>query len=276
MQHEKLSIVREDEDMGIGFYSNLYNVKEYTIKNPDGSTAGTIRITKSAKKKPKRLQYNFKYVSSKILSSKTSDSASKALTTARVNLSTLYRKLNTGKFDDDEIKLAIIHAKKMERIAQKKLKNLKTEENARQHACRDKIDENDILDSENSENEQIPEIKEEDIEKLMKDLQNLMEETMEQTTDELVEGMYSDMDEDDLELLKKKHRAKELQEITNADMKYLKALFHKLQREKEEAGKGNDTAGSEGVSLELSGFEMPLQEVTPPVLPEGGSIDLSI
>lgn len=92
------AIIKEDDDMGIGFYSNINNVKEYTIKNPDGSVAGTIRITKPAKKKPKRLQYNFKYVSTRILMSKTSESAGKALATAQSNIGALYRKLKLGIF----------------------------------------------------------------------------------------------------------------------------------------------------------------------------------
>lgn len=82
------------------------------------------------------------------------------------------------------------------------------------------------------------------------------------------------MNDDDLERLKKKHRTKELQEIIEADMDYLKAVFNKLQKEKEEAAKGN--CSSEGVSLEISGAEMPVQTSEMPVMAEGGSIDLAI
>jgi len=282
--HEKLLIVKEDNGMGIKIHSNIYNVKEYTIKNPEGGVAGTIRITKSARKKPKRLQYNFKYISSKILMSKTSNSAGKALVTARVNVGVLYRKLYAG-FDDDEVKLAIIHAKKIERIARKKLKHLQEEEHAKQKgSCQDKIVENGISDLEDSREEKAHEISEEELKKRMDELKKLMEETMqetmqetiEQTVDELIGSVYRDMDENDLERLKKKNRANELQEIMEADLKYLKALFHKLQREKEEASKGNVIVGSEGVSMEVSGVEMPVQASETPIITEGGSIDLSI
>ena len=222
--------------MGIGFYSNINNVKEYTIKNPDGSVAGTIRITKPAKKKPKRLQYNFKYVSTRILMSKTSESAGKALATAQSNIGALYRKLKLGIFNEKEVELALLHAKKLERTARKKLKHLQEEEYAkRRGSCQDKMKENDISGLKDEKEENTPEIQEEELRKLMKELQKLMEETMkdsmEQTADELIGSIHKDMDDDDLERLKKKHRAKELQEIIEADMDYLKAVFHKLQKE---------------------------------------------
>lgn len=265
--------------MGIGFYSNNYNVKEYTIKNPDGSVAGTIRIKKSAKKKTKRLQYNFKYISSKILMSKTSESAGKALATAQSNIGALYRKLKTGNFDEKEVELAIVHAKKMERTARKKLKHLQEEECAKQRGSyQDKMEGNGISCLKDAKEEKAPEINEEELRKLMKELQELMEktrkETMEQTADELIGSVHRNMNQNDMELLKKKHRAKELREIIEADMNYLKAVFYKLQKEKEEASKGN--CSSEGVSLEISGAEMPLQTSELPVMAEGGSVDLSI
>lgn len=265
--------------MALGFYSNAYDVKEYTIKNRDGSVAGTIRIKKSAKKKTKRLNYNFKYISDKILMSKTSNNAGRALATAQANIGALYRKLKTGQFDEKEVELAIIHAKKLERVARKKIKHLREEETAKQRgSCQDNMDENDISDSKNAKKEKVPEINEEELEKLVNELQKLMEETMketmEQTADELIGTVHRDMNDDDLELLKKKHRAKEIREIIEADMKYLKAFFNKLQKEKEEASK--EHFSSEGVSLEISGTEMPVQASEIPAMSEGGSIDLSI
>lgn len=269
--------------MGLGFYSNRYDVKEYTIKNQDGSVAGTIRIKKSAKKKTKRLNYKFKYISTKILLSKTSDSAGKALATAQTNLGVLYRKLKTGQFDEKEVELAIIHAKKLERAARKKLKHLQEEENAKQQGfCQNKTNENEISGLEDSKEDQkkdkVPEVSEEELRKLVNELQKLMEETMketmEQTADELIGSVHRDMNEDDLERLKKKHRAKELQEILEADMKYLKAFFNKLQKEKEESSKSHYS--SEGVSLEISGSEMPVQTLETPIMAEGGNIDFSI
>lgn len=181
--------------MGIGFYSNINDVKEYTVKNPDGSVAGTIRIKKSAKKKTKRLQYNFKFISSKILMSKTSESAGKALATAQSNIGALYRKLKLGIFDEKEVELALLHAKKLERTARKKLKHLQEEEYAKRcGSCQDKMKENGISGLKDEKEEKAPEIKEEELRKLMKELQKLMEETMkesmEQTADELIGSIH--------------------------------------------------------------------------------------
>lgn len=60
-----------------------------------------------------------------------------------------------------------------------------------------------------------------------------------------------------------------------ANMRYLKALFYKLQ--KEEGSRENSTGdSSEGVSLELSGTEMPVQTSETFVMAEGESINLSV
>ena len=67
--------------------------------------------------------------------------------------------------------------------------------------------------------------------------------------------------------MKKKHRADELREIAEADMKYLKAFFTKLERDRREV--------SSGVSLNLSGVEMPVPVAAEePVIIEGGSFDV--
>lgn len=273
--------------MGMGIYSNLSNVKVYELKNPDGSVAGTIRITKPAKKKKKRLQYKFKYISDQILMSKTSSSVGKAAIRARMTVGILQKKLKTGDFDEKEVELAIIHAKKMERIARKRMKHLQEEENAKRHGlCQDEADEKEICEREDQKEEKIPEMREEELRKQMEELQKLMEETMKKTADEtglskladtITGNVYKDMDKNELEILKKKRRAAEFQEIIEADMRYLKALFYKLQKEKEEASRENCTGGSnEGVSLELSGTEMPVQTSEALVMAEGESIDLSV
>ena len=95
------------------------------------------------------------------------------------------------------------------------------------------------------------------------------------------------MDPADLELMKKKHRAKEMREIMEADMKYLKAVFDKLAKEKQEnasgrAGSMGDNSSSymndSGVALELGGADVSVQ-MTPAdavALVEGRTIDASV
>ena len=121
----------------------------------------------------------------------------------------------------------------------------------------------------------------------MRELEQLMAESMEELqeasqldelTEEFVGVVEENMDPEDLELLKKKHRSEELREINDADMKYLKALFDKLEKEKESASNGihfDSQSDMNGVSLQLAGMDMPV-EVSEPVLTEGGSIDVTI
>ena len=79
-----------------------------------------------------------------------------------------------------------------------------------------------------------------------------------------------ELEPEELERLKKKHRADELREIAEADMKYLRALFDKLEKDKQ------SSPVNSGVSLELSGEEIPVEVIAEPVMVEGGTIDFSV
>lgn len=76
----------------------------------------------------KKLKYQFKNISSKILRSKTSQAAKQAAGQARREVMRLKRQKQSGNYDDDEIQAAIDHAKAMERVAKKKAKHLEEEE----------------------------------------------------------------------------------------------------------------------------------------------------
>ena len=85
---------------------------------------------------------------------------------------------------------------------------------------------------------------EEDLEKAMRELEQTLDEMEKieesaedfaETMDEMSEALSGDMEPADLEEMKKKHRADEHRDIIRADMKYLKALFDKLAREKAQA-----------------------------------------
>ncbi len=96
------------------------------------------------------------------------------------------------------------------------------------------------------------------------------------------------MDPEDLDQLKKKHRAEELRKIMEADMKYLKAMFEKMAKEQQESAGGVSSSSDNGerptgydtggVSLELGGVEIPVesQAVSAAELVEGGMIDASV
>lgn len=113
------------------------------------------------------------------------------------------------------------------------------------------------------------------------------EETANSALDETLQGVVGDsgkMKPEELERLKKKHRSDELREIMEADMKYLRALFDKLAKEKQSISSGlSSTAGDQSVdiaaaTLELSGVEAPVEAAMPVPVDSavGGSVDIAI
>ena len=78
----------------------------------------------------KKLKYQFKNISSKILRSKTSQAAKQAAGQARREIMRLKRQKQNSDSDSDseEIDAAIAHAQAMERVAKKKAKHLEEEE----------------------------------------------------------------------------------------------------------------------------------------------------
>lgn len=273
------------------------NTRTIQIKDFNGTVVGTISISKpktsSKARKAKRLQYNFKQISSQIMMSKTSNSASRVVTRARSKVVELLRKRRISDYDDRELEAAIIHAKKMERIARKRVKHLKEEENAKKQGfCTDELEEEgtsymDELEAEN--NPELNELSKEDLKQLMQELEELMKKSMDELNElmdemdledletEIMGGVKEDLEPDDLELLKKKHRADELREIMEADMKYLRALFDKLEKEKQEVSGGSSSSNDlSGISLELGGLEIPAETMPQPVVTEGGNVDLLV
>ncbi len=83
---------------------------------------------KDASLEKKKLRYQFKDISSKIIRSKTSQTARQAVSSARRELLRLKEEKKSGKYDAEEIEAAITHAKAMERAARKKVKHLEEEE----------------------------------------------------------------------------------------------------------------------------------------------------
>ena len=291
--------------MGIGVGGNYSNktktVRE--IKDTQGKVVGRITISKPKSKtvRKKRLPYNFRKISNQIVMSKTANSARAAMSSARRVTLLLKEKMRSSDYSDEELKDAIIHARKMERIAKKRVKNMEAEERAAQSGVYIlELEEEETSESEHAEKEQQEEtgLTQEELEKMMQELESLMEESMEELEEaagleDFMDGMMcvvqKDMEPEDLEQLKKKHRAEELQEIMEADMKYLKALFNRLEREKREGVSGSSNNGSSpsvqstqsdsarGVSLQLAGTDIPVEqtaEVPAAAIAEAASVDI--
>lgn len=243
----------------------------------EGAISRTQRTKKSdngkGSKKKKKLNYNFKEVSARILRAKTSGSARQAAIMARSRIATLRAKLNTGDYDSNEVESALIHAEQMERVAKKRLKHMQQEEQAKKsgNEFTAELEEEELDEQEDTvEGKSVEEqLSEREIRELMQKMEELMERYMEQMDDsdgleELSEELLatsSDMEPEELERRKKKHRSDELMEITKADMQYLKSMFDRLEREKRSA--------SSGVSLQLGGSEV---SVSVPDVPMSTSV----
>lgn len=226
----------------------------------------------------KKLKYQFKNISSKILRSKTSQAAKQAAGQARREVLRLKRQKQSGNYDDDEIEAAINHAKAMERVAKKKAKHLEEEELAKaaggicqgEKVCTDEEERTSDTDQNTD-----PEAKEElpceasdaqtdmDLEQydypqldqfllqtsdfmvemgdftseMIQELSDSMRDIMDEMgMDELSDTMLSvkkDIDPADLKMMKIKHRNKEMKEIVKADAEYLKAVFDRLEKMKD-------------------------------------------
>lgn len=236
-------------------------------------SSGTKKV--NAKKKYKKFRYNFKSVSSQIVKAKTSMGARQAAGRARRQTTDLRRKLVSGEYDRNIVRIALTHAEAIERVAKKKVRHLLEEERIKRGGpCsgnndkfdreeQKKLDEqaytemwNNFRDGEfeaESEGDNLVELFTEavqqsaptpevsiDMDELMMEFEELMKLSMEEfaslddLTDELVGETGVDMDPEDLKLLKIKHRSKEQQEIAEADARYLRAFFDKLQKDQEQ------------------------------------------
>lgn len=210
-----------------------------------------VRKTTNSNKKRKRLNYNYREVSGRILRAKTSVSATLVVTHARTKVAMLRRRYGCGEYDDRDLEIAIIHAEKMVRIAKKKLKNLKMEEMGRRTSEAEKAqeeyeDENSLNTADmQSEGRKISSEKLQDmIRELEQELQQLTaENNLDELTEECLDGGAVSAEE--LERIKKKHRCDEMRQIVEADMKYLKAMFQRMMQE------GQEIAAA--ATLELSG-----------------------
>jgi len=101
------------------FSGNTSSTLEYLLGTKESSEEENLLTSK---------KYNYKDVSSRIRSSKTSQSAGKAVLAAKRTIIELRREIQKGDGDVNELKIALTHAKKMEMVAKKKKHHLELEE----------------------------------------------------------------------------------------------------------------------------------------------------
>ncbi|MCR5771931.1 MAG: hypothetical protein K6G87_11980 [Butyrivibrio sp.] len=267
-----------------------YRKKLYDAYGNHVGTIGICKPTKQTGKKKKPVLYSFKQVSSQVLQAKTSTKAMQVSNGIRAKIGLLKKQLKNGDVDEEEILRAILHAEMVMRACDKKKKNLKMEETAERNleGAEEIPAEPEEAAPDAESEEEIRELEQEEFEALMEKLElsademmEMAEETVEldEELDEMSEALSGSMTSEDLEQLKVKHRSDEARDILKADLKYLKALFDRLQSEKENAGKANFSGNYDsGVSLSLGGgMDMPVmttQEVQQPDI--GGSMDIEV
>ena len=184
--------------------------REVVFDSASGTTFDaqrTERSLASAQKKMKKLQYNFKLISSQIMRAKTSSSAQRAVSSARRATAQLRRKRKSGEYDDAELEAAITHALAMERVAKKHVKNLQEEERAERSAgiCESELPEEEQKMAEDALTEDMsgfPDEFSEDPEEISKEFSEQMEqigqelaESLEEIPEELAEEMAQLMQE---------------------------------------------------------------------------------
>ena len=259
-------------------YASGYSVKR---------TARGSQSSKTSKYKSKKLNYNYKAVSSAILKAKTPTAAGQAVIKAKQMLAKLMKNIKMTESVDEELQIAIFHAKQMVLVAHKKKKNLEMEEKAKRGEGVDgKLEffgeeqERKAADEDFERvflekfSEGTSENLKEELRQMLENLSEMEKELWQESAEEIefAEGL-SDLGEDDLENLKRKHRNSEWRDIVRADMKYLKAMSDKWEREKGSGG------GSGGVSLEISGHMQPVEAtaaMTSAGSLEGSMVDVSL
>ena len=108
--------------------------------------------TQSTSNSLKKLKYQFKNISSKILRSKTSAAARQVVGQAKREILRLKRAKMNSDADTEELEAAITHAKAMERVAKKKVKHLEEEEMAKATGgpCADRVVEEELKKKEDA------------------------------------------------------------------------------------------------------------------------------
>ncbi len=313
---------------------NKGSVVDQAMTYADQLKASRTKAKETALEK-KKLQYNFKKISSQIVRSKNSVSARKAVQSAKREIMRLKRLKANGEYDEEEVQLAIDHAKAMEKVAKKKVAHLEQEEMVeRAHkgagAALEEIQEN--KEESNEETNEGEKISEEDLEASEMDIDEEYDETdyqavydsirqeieeaqyeaqmqmeemfaeisenaqeiaesssdaMSQMIDELseemsemleemdltelAETMYApdpNMSEDDLKMLRIKHRGKEMKEIAEADKEYLKGMMEH-EKSKQTGGDGISGAGPAAPSAAFGTGDAP--KITPVISMPGSA-----
>ena len=211
-------------------------------------------------------KYNYKDISGEIHQAKNTNSAGQVVIKARRAVLDLKKKIACTDDEDEceELRIALNHAKRMERVAKKKKHNLELEETVEHSsdAQNDSNNSDEELEGSSAANDlqgSLADLAEEEIfdalaeldresgnfelqDDMPSDPADSLTEMFEEVSDEqremlneameMVESLEivdPNMSEDDLKKLKSRHRHSEEKEIIKADMDYLKDMVKHLQ-----------------------------------------------
>lgn len=203
-----------------------------TIKNPNRMQGGTsaIRMTsrKSSSKTKKQLNYNHREISGQLVRAKKSQNAATVVTRAKSRLATLQRQAGSGQYDSKEMANALAHARRMVRCAQLKVQNLREEEREQKLHKRENR-------SENQQNRN-------EVKRRVAQKERSVKSKV--VTQEIQQAAKEKRIRRELAQKRRIHRSQEQNQITEADMKYLKGL--------KETNGGVKIGTTQGAVLDLS------------------------
>lgn len=247
--------------------ADFFSSKSQSILDSSKSYSDSLRNQRQQAKDTslslKKLKYQHKSISSKILRAKTSAAAKQAVSSAKREVIKLKRQRLDPDCDKEELEAAISHAKDMERVAQKKARHLELEELAKATGCvlgesdtedtsslepdRGNSDENidevmDIedeassgdsllepIDIEETDSDMVEELTSEVMEDLSEGMKEMLEEMGFGEISEDLEVYSGNMSDDDIRKMEIRHRDSEMKDIVKADADYLKTVFEHFQ-----------------------------------------------
>ncbi len=217
-----------------GMGASCFGTASISVKKKSDSSKKRVSQNRNKiRKKP--LNYNPREISNQILRAVKTESARFVLTRAKTKLGVLKRCIGTGQYEERELLAAVAHAQRMVNCARLKVKNLKEEEQ--------KGHENE---EEKANNQQR---KKNEVKRRVSQKEQELKSKMAQEKMQLLRK--EKMNQQELIRRKKMHRSQELTKIQEADMKYLK----------DKTNNNPTQTNYSGVSLELSGTAMGLQEL---------------
>lgn len=256
----------------------------YTVYDPTSNKQliSSIRKSNPSTKKKKKLNYSFKQISTRVIQAKTASDAYLAYVSTLYKVVELRKKCMHDDYDASEAMIALSHAEAILLVARKKKEHLKEEERAEEQCDETGIPTTDTAsasiephslsdDDVSALEEEMADFSRKEFEKMLKDIEEEM--NFEAEMNDLCEMISPDMSEDDIEELKKKHRAREMMEITKADMKYLRAMFEKYEHEK--GSSGLSKPGSSTDMADMAYFALASEQVSTECF-SGLSIDVNI